>query len=280
MISYEGNVFRPPSEANSLILQATLGCSWNRCTFCSMYRDKKFRVRSLDDLKREIQWAKDNIAPVRKVFLADGDALMAKASFLEDILDQLADAFPHLQRVSVYASPQSLQVRTVEEMTMLREKGLRLYYVGLESGDDATLLQMDKGVDAKEWERVAGKAHQAGVKLSAMILLGVGGKALSHQHAMHSANLVNAIQPRFLSTLVTTPYPETPLIQQVETGEISMLSEEELHQEFTTFLGNLELHGTIFRSNHVSNRSVLAGNFPKDKEALLSALEDSRPQST
>ena len=277
MIFYEGNVFRPPSEAHSLILQATLGCSWNRCTFCSMYQDKKFCVRKLADLEREIKWAANNFAPVHKVFLADGDALMAKASFLESLLDLLADAFPHLQRVSIYASPQSLQVRTVEEMVRLREKGLRLYYVGLESGDDATLLQMDKGVDAKEWERVAGKAHQAGVKLSAMILLGVGGKALSHQHAIHSADLVNAIQPRFLSTLVTTPYPGTPLLQQIETGELSMLSEEELHQEFTTFMKNLELHGTIFRSNHVSNRSVLAGNFPKDKEALLSALDNSRP---
>ncbi|MDP6369964.1 MAG: radical SAM protein, partial [Planctomycetota bacterium] len=171
MIQYQGSVYRPPSEADSLILQATLGCSYNRCTFCSMYLDKPFRVRSLDDLRAEIEWARTNLGSVRKVFLADGDALVAKASFLEELLQELASAFPELRRVSIYASPQALAVRSVAEMARLREAGLTLYYLGIESGSDVVLADLKKGVGGDEMIRVALKAHEAGVKLSTMILL-------------------------------------------------------------------------------------------------------------
>ncbi|MBL7007463.1 MAG: radical SAM protein, partial [Planctomycetes bacterium] len=139
MIDYSGKLYRPPSEADSLILQATLGCSYNECSFCGMYRDKDFRVRPLEELQEEIDWARVRLPEVRKVFLADGDALVAKTSFLEELLDRLNLAFPRLRRISVYASPQSLQVRSVEEMRRLREKGLSLYYLGIESGDDQVL---------------------------------------------------------------------------------------------------------------------------------------------
>src|SRR5262249_14739743 len=155
-----------------------------RCTFCAMYRDKRFRVRPLDELVREIDWAARTIGDVRKVFLADGDALIAKSSFLLDVLANLRRAFPTLQRVSCYASPQSLQVRSVDEMSALREAGLTLYYLGIESGHDDVLAHLDKGVDSTEMIRVATKAHDAGVKLSTMILLGAGGRKLSHPHAL------------------------------------------------------------------------------------------------
>ncbi|MBK8178172.1 MAG: radical SAM protein [Planctomycetes bacterium] len=183
MIRYEGTLFRPPSEADSLILQATIGCSYNRCTFCAMYREKRFRVRKLDELVAEIRWAAERAPSVRKVFLADGDALVAKSSFLEALLDQLAAAFPNLARVSCYASPQSLQVRSEAEMERLAHKGLSLYYLGIESGHDAVLTALEKGVDAAEMIRVANKAQDAGVKLSTMILLGAGGRGLSQAHA-------------------------------------------------------------------------------------------------
>lgn len=180
MIRYEGQLYRPPSEADSLILQATIGCSYNECTFCGMYRDKRFRVRPLDELKQEIEWARTQLEPalVRKVFLADGDALVAKARFLHAVLDELRAAFPDLRRVSCYASPQSLQVRSRAEMAELREAGLTLYYLGIESGHDHVLADLAKGVDAAEMVRVALEAEQAGVKLSTMILLGAGGRAL------------------------------------------------------------------------------------------------------
>jgi radical SAM superfamily enzyme YgiQ (UPF0313 family) len=273
MIEYVGTVYRPPSEADSLILQATVGCSYNRCTFCGMYRDRTFRVRKLDDLKGEIAWAALRDSGVRRVFLADGDALVARASYLEAILEELRRSFPHLQRVSCYASPQALQARTVEEMARLAELGLTLYYLGIESGHDRVLADLDKGVDAAEMVRVANKANAAGVKLSTMILLGAGGRQLSGAHAIASAEVVNAIQPRYLSTLAMMPVPGTPLFEQVERGEYEEMEPLELAAELRTFVADLELTGTIFRSNHASNYLVLAGTLPKDKERLLAQLD-------
>ena len=274
MIRYEGQLYRPPSEANSLILQATIGCSYNECSFCAMYRDKRFRVRPIGELKDEIAWARDAMGPdVRKVFLADGDALVAKASFLHELLDELGAAFPNLQRTSVYASPQSIQVRSVEEMSSLREAGLTQYYLGIESGHDQVLADLVKGVDAEEMIAVGRKANDAGVRLSTMILLGAGGRALSREHALESARVVNAIQPRFVSTLVMTPVENTPLGEQDERGEVDHLTPIELAAELREFVAALELEGSIFRSNHASNYLAVGGSLPKDKDAIVEALD-------
>ena len=273
MIRYEGRMYRPPSEADSLILQATIGCSYNECTFCAMYRDKKFRVRPLEELKREIGWAGERVPGVRKVFLADGDALVAKASYLHQILDELNRTFPSLRRISAYASPQSIQVRTVEEMRSLREAGLGLYYLGIESGDDHTLLEMNKGVTAAEMIACGEKVNQAGVRLSTMILLGAAGRDGSRRHAEESARVVNAIQPRFVSTLVMSPVPGTPLGDQDARGEFEHLTPVELAAELRVFLAGLELTGSIFRSNHASNYLALAGTLPKDRNRMVQALD-------
>lgn len=275
MITYEGQLYRPPSEANSLILQATIGCSYNRCTFCGMYRDKRFRVRPLNELREEITWAARDLGPaVDKVFLADGDALVAKARFLEDVLGALRAAFPRLRRVSCYASPQSLQVRTPEELDRLRAAGLTQLYLGVESGDDATLERLDKGVDAEEMVRVAAKASAARMKLSCMILLGAAGRERSLDHARASAAIINRIQPRFVSTLVMTPVEGTPLMDQAERGEVDELDVVELTREQREFVAGLELRGSVFRSNHVSNQLALAGSLPKDKRALVSTIDE------
>ena len=258
-----------------MILQATVGCSYNECTFCGMYRDKRFRVRSLADLEAEIAWARDHLGTdVRKVFLADGDALVAKASFLEAVLLRLRDAFPNLRRVSCYASPQSLQVRSVAEMSRLRELGLTLYYLGIESGHDGVLQRLAKGVDSHEMIRVAGKASEAGVALSAMILLGAGGPTLSQEHARASARVVNAIQPRFLSTLIMTPVERTPLFEEERRGEYQRISDREATRELRELVAGLELSGTIFRSNHASNAVPLEGTLPRDKQRLLATLDE------
>jgi len=276
VIRYEGTLYRPPSEAESLILQATLGCSYNECTFCGMYREKRFRVRPLAELEGEIEFARAEVgAHVRKVFLADGDALVAKASFLEALLVRLRAAFPNLRRVSCYASPQSLQVRSVEEMTHLRELGLTLYYLGIESGHDAVLTRLAKGVDAAEMVRVARKAHDAGVQLSTMILLGAGGKELAREHARASAAVVNAIQPRFLSTLILTPVPGTPLFDEERRGEYTRADDLAATRELHELVAGLELTGTIFRSNHASNALALEGTLPRDKARLLATIEAS-----
>jgi radical SAM superfamily enzyme YgiQ (UPF0313 family) len=273
MIHYEGTLYRPPSEADSLILQATIGCSYNECTFCAMYREKRFRVRKLEELEREIDWARAHLGPVTKVFLADGDALMAKSAFLGALLERLKAAFPDLRRVSCYASPQALAVRSVEEMTSLRERGLSLYYLGVESGHDDVLLRLRKGVDAAEMIRVARKAHDAGVKLSTMILLGAGGRAGSLEHARESARVINAIDPRFVSTLVMTPVEGTPLYEEAQRGEVDELSPLELARELREFVGGLELSGAVFRSNHASNYLAVNGTLPRHKHELLAALD-------
>jgi radical SAM superfamily enzyme YgiQ (UPF0313 family) len=284
LIRHEGVLYRPPSEADSLILQATIGCSWNECTFCGMYRDKRFRVRPLAELEAEIEWARVKIGGgpggVRKVFLADGDALVARADFLAGLLRRLRAAFPDLARVSCYASPQALQVRSIAEMAELRELGLTLYYLGIESGHDSVLEQLKKGVDAAEMVRVAGKAHAAGVKLSTMILLGAGGAAAagpgrpgSLAHARASAAVVNAIAPRFLSTLVMTPVEGTPLWEDAQRGRVPELTPLELAVELRELLASLAVDGCVFRSNHASNFLALAGTLRKDQARLVAALD-------
>ncbi len=275
VIRYEETLYRPPSEANSLILQATIGCSYNDCSFCGMYRNKRFRVRPMEELLAEIEWLKASgeAGHVRKVFLADGDALIAKHAFLVKLLNALQAAFPKLRRISCYASPQSLQVRSVEQMADLKERGLSLYYLGIESGDDAVLSHLTKGVDAAEMIRVARKASEAGVALSTMILLGSGGRAGSESHARASAQVVNAIQPRFVSTLVMTPVEGTPLGDQEARGEFEHLTPLELAHELRHFIAGLELDASIFRSNHASNYLTLAGSLSKDKERLVASLD-------
>jgi len=273
MIEYQGRVYRPPSEADSLILQATLGCSYNECTFCGMYRDKPFRVRKLPELMVEIGWARENLGDVLKVFLADGDALIAKTEYLEELTRACYAAFPRLRRVSCYASPQALDKRSVAELTRLREAGLTQYYLGVESGHDEVLANLKKGIDAANMIRVAGKATDAGVKLSTMILLGVGGRRLSREHALESARVINAIGPRFVSTLVVTPVAGTPLHDQAMAGAFDDLTPAELTLELRTFVAGLELDGTVFRSNHASNYLPLGGTLPKDKARLVAELD-------
>jgi radical SAM superfamily enzyme YgiQ (UPF0313 family) len=275
VLHYEGTLYRPPSEADSLILQATIGCSYNECSFCGMYREKRFRVRSLVELEAEIESVRAALGPagVRRVFLADGDALVAKASFLSALLARLRASFPELQRVSCYASPQALAVRSEAEMRALREQGLTLYYLGVESGDDQVLERLVKGVDSAEMVRVAAKASAAGVKLSTMILLGAGGRARSLEHASASARVINRVQPRYVSTLVVTPVAGTPLHAEHARGEFEELAPLELARELRAFLAGLELRGALFRSNHASNYLALAGSLPKDQQALLAGLD-------
>jgi radical SAM superfamily enzyme YgiQ (UPF0313 family) len=281
MIQYQGSLYRPPSEADSLILQATLGCSYNRCTFCAMYREKRFQVRPLEELVREVRWAAENLPGVRKVFLADGDALVAKASFLAGLLEEIRRSLPGLKRVSCYASPQALQVRTVAEMAELRDLGLSQYYLGIESGHDEVLTALEKGVDAAEMVRVGRKAAEAGVKLSTMILLGAGGRRLSAEHARASAGVVSAIDPRFVSTLVMTPVEGTPLWEAAGRGEVDELDPIELAAELREFLAHTRVSGAIFRSNHASNFLALAGTLPRDRERMVAALDDvlARPEA-
>lgn len=278
MINYHEPLFRPPSEAYSLILQVTLGCAWNQCAFCEMYSSKHFKLRSEEEVFAEIDSLATHTDDVRKVFLADGNAMILSFTKMSRMLDKLNNTFPKLNRVSAYALPKDIEAKSDNELQILAEKGLKLLYVGIESGDDELLKAINKGEDFASSSRALQRARKAGIKLSVMILNGLGGKFFSQQHALNSAKLVNEIQPEFLSTLVLSyPYGEKHFIEKFK-GEFIPLNTIELISEMKVFIENLDLNSTVFRSDHASNYLVLRGNFPRNKEEMLnrisSVLED------
>ncbi len=271
---YEGKIYRPPSEASSLILQATVGCSWNHCTYCGMYRAKTFRVRDLDEVLEDVDTARRlHGCEVEKVFIADGDGLIMDLDHWEPILEACNAAFPRLRRVSAYATAMNLLEKTPGELQRLRELGLALLYIGPESGDDVTLKRIAKGASFDEHTRAAERAHAAGMKLSAIFLLGAGGVDRSREHAEGSAKLAGAMDPRFLSLLTLTVIPGTPMGQQQERGKFQLPEQHELLAELRTFVAEARPTDAIFRTNHASNYLPLSGRLPRDRERLLGLLD-------
>ncbi|RUT78404.1 radical SAM protein [Ancylomarina longa] len=274
MLSYHEPLFRPPSEAYSLILQITLGCAWNQCAFCEMYSSKQFRIRSEKEIFAEIESLATDARDIRKVFLADGNAMVLSFDKMSRLLDKLKTTFPKLNRISAYALARDIAAKTNEELKILSDKGLKLLYVGIESGDDELLQAIHKGEDFTSTSKALQKARKAEIKLSVMILNGLGGKNFSQQHALNSAQLINQIQPEYLSTLVLSfPYGEDHFKQKFK-GEFIALSTIELIAEMKIFLENLELENTIFRSDHASNYLILRGNLNRNKQELLSRIND------
>jgi len=272
---YEGDIYRPPSEANSYILQATVGCSWNHCTYCDMYRAKSFRVRALDETLADIAQAGEAFGEsVDKVFVADGDALVMGEDEWVAILEGLRGAFSRLRRVSCYATAMNLLAKTPEELRRLREHGLSLLYIGPESGDDLTLKRIAKGATAEDHVEAARKAHDAGMRLSAIFLLGAGGVARSQEHARASAKLASAMDPRFVSLLTLTVIPGTPIAKQLDRGDFELPGVSGLLQELRTFVAEAAPTDAIFRTNHASNRLALGGRIPRDRDRLLAVLDD------
>ncbi len=272
MIQYDEPLFRPPSEAYSFILQVTLGCAWNKCAFCEMYSSKQFRTRKEEDIFADIDSMQSYANHYRKVFLADGNAMVLSFDKLSRILDKLNEKFPRLTRVSAYALPKDIEAKTDEELQQLAAKGLKLLYVGIESGDDELLGRINKSENYESTAKALKRARAAGIKLSVMILNGLGGKNYSHQHALNSAKVVNEIQPEFLSTLVLSyPYGEDHFAKKFD-GEFFPLNTVELIAEMKVFIENLELESTVFRSDHASNYLVLRGNFPRDKQEMLNRI--------
>lgn len=268
-ISYEEPLFRPPSEARSLIFQVTIGCSQNHCAFCGMYKMKRFRVRPVDEILAEIGSIPPSRRPViQRVFLADGDALVYPFEGLVTILDALATTFPGLTRVASYASPNSLAGKDAEQLAALRAKRLRLLYFGLESGDDATLLAVNKGFDSERMAELALKARAAGMKLSVTAILGLAGRQRSREHALATAAWVNRVNPEFFS-LLTLFHRHNELF----VNALDQCSYGELMLEAAEMLNMLNPTHTILRSNHVSNFLNLAGSYPKDRERLIADMD-------
>ena len=276
-VRYTEPLFRPPSEARSLIFQVTNGCSWNRCTYCDMYTDaqKKFRPRPQAEVLAEIRACAEQGLMPRRVFLADGDALVLSMRRLRTILGEIRSALPSVSRVSSYCLPSNLKNKSDEELAELEMLGLKIIYVGAESGDDELLRRVDKGETFDSTVRALRRASAAGIKTSVMILNGLGGKTLSQQHALASARLVNAAQPDYLATLVLTFYKDRQRFVQGFGEDFEELDTVGLCQEMKTFIGATELDNTIFRSDHVSNHMVLKGVLGKDKARLLNQIEQS-----
>lgn len=271
---YVGRIYRPPSEAYSFILQITVGCSHNSCSFCSMYKDKKYRVKDWAEIAADIQWAKAEYGLVRRVFLADGDALSADTALLVKVITALKAAFPRLERVAAYAGPWSLLEKTPEDLQLLREAGLNIVYLGLESGSPEILKKIiKKTAGPPEMIAAAQKARSAGILLSVTIILGIGGQSLSALHARETASVLNAMQPDYLGALTLMLEPGAPLLRKVEQGEFTLLTPVEILAELRSLIAGLELNNCVFRSNHASNYLDVRGTLPKDKERLLRGLD-------
>ncbi len=273
---YHEPLFRPPSEWDSLIIQVTHGCSWNGCHFCDMYKDKRFSVRSMAALGRELKtWEGDREAlRIRRIFLADGNASVLSFDQLKERLVFLKRLFPRLRRVSMYASPRDLVGKGEDELASLRELGLTRLYVGIESGDDPVLRQNNKGETRDSTLTGALRAQAAGMDLSVMILLGLGGRERSVDHIRASADLINRIQPYQLSLLVLG-YPRGLAVyrQRLE-NPFTPLSLKELLREMNGLLERLSLHRTHFRCDHGSNFLPLQGVLGRDKKALLALVDE------
>ena len=267
-----GPIFRPPSEAHSFILRVTVGCSHNKCTYCNMYKSVRFHIKTPEEILAQIKAAASMGIPVRRVFLSDGDALVLPIKTLLDILQQLRDTFPKLQRVSAYAGPRAILLKKPEELVLLRENGLKLLYYGMETGDDKLLAKVKKGVNAQEAIDAGVRVREAGMKLSIMIILGLAGRDGTKEHAQYTAEAINIIKPDMLSALTLMLHRGSELKEEYDRGEFPILNPAELLGELYDILQQVELPKdvhTIFRSNHVSNYISLAGTLPKDKEDLL-----------
>lgn len=272
-LRYVNPVWRPPSEAHSLILPVTDGCSWNQCSFCEMYAQKKFRARDEAEILGNIQYAAQLYGEnVRRIFFADGDAMVLSSRKLLLILNAIKEKMPWIQRVSAYCLPRNVQKKSTEELTTLQQAGLKMVYVGAESGDDEVLANIKKGETFLSTQDALNKLKQAHITRSVMILNGLGGKILSQQHAQHSAQLMNAVQPEFLSVLVTS-FPQGFKRIKQDFPQFQMLEKEELLNEMAEFIAALNLEKTIFRSDHASNYLVLKGVLNQDKEKLLHSIQ-------
>lgn len=274
-INYIEPVFRPPSEAHSLILQVTNGCSWNKCTYCEMYRapQKKFRPKSIADITEEVIRCSAALGAVRKVFLADGDAMALSFKRLKEILLVIKEYLPSVSRVSSYCLPRNLLNISVEELSELRELGLSLLYVGAESGNDVILEKIEKGETFETTKDALLKIKAAGIKSSVMIINGMGGAKYSHQHAIDSARLINEVQPDYLATLVLFFHQGEADFVKSFGDDFDFCNQRQLIEEMQTFISHLDLDKTIFRSDHASNYLVLKGILGRDKEKLLTMID-------
>lgn len=270
---YEGMVYRPPSEAYSLIVQATTGCSQNTCTFCAMYKEAKFKIRPIKDIKEDFLYAKNHYGDVNRIFIADGDALIMPFDDLLDILKYINKLFPRLDRVSLYASPRSILGKTDEELEILNKHGLKMAYLGIESGSDKVLKDIKKRATADEIIKAGQKIRKSGIALSATLIMGLGGIKDSKEHVKGSIRVLNAINPDYLGLMTLLVKSGTQIYEDVKNGLFEQLSPEEIMIETLELVKGLKLKDTVVRSNHVSNYAHIKGVLNKDKDSIIRQIE-------
>jgi len=272
---YEGMVIRPPSEADSYILQITYGCSHNACTFCGTYPDKPFRVRPEAEVLEDVALAQRRFPDTRRVFLADGNALILSTDRLMTILDALGAGFPLLRRVGVYANARDIQAKSDADMAALRQRKLEIVYLGLESGSDEVLRRVNKGATGADMIEAVGKLKRAGIRSSVIALLGLGGEELSAEHAEQTGRVVSAMDPEYLSILTLMLVPGTELDRQRRAGAFVLPGPEGMLHELRRLIAHLEgLSRCVFRTNHASNYLPLAGTLSRDKANLLATIDE------
>lgn len=273
-MKYEGILYRPPSEAYSLIIQATIGCSQNKCTFCSMYKEKHFRIRSIEEILEDLLSCRKYYTSVKRIFLADGDALAIKTEDLMNILKTINKLFPECERVGIYGSPRTILAKSKKELIELHRLGLGIVYLGVESGSDLILKNIKKGVNSDEMIAAGKRIVESGIKLSVTLISGIGGKGLSIEHAVQSAKVVNEISPHYIGLLTLLVEEGTELYDDVQIGKFKLLTSREVLLETKEFVKKLEVDNCIFRSNHASNYVALGGTLSRDKDMILSQIEE------
>lgn len=271
---YEGQIYRPPSEAESYILQATIGCSWNKCVYCDMYREKQFRVRELSETLTDLRTAaRVTDRRIDKIFVADGDALVLDMDHWRSILDCARSELPRLTRVSCYAMAENILNKSADELRELRERGLSLLYIGPESGDDKTLKRIAKGSTFAEHVEAAKKAHAAGMRISVIALLGIGGTERTAEHAELTAQLVTEMNPEYFSALTTSVVPNTPLVKLRDKGFWQLPNVTRMLEELRTIVDRARPDNALFRTNHASNYLPLGGQLPRDRQRIVAAID-------
>ncbi len=272
-MQYEGNIIRPPSEANSILLQVTVGCSRNKCTFCGTYTGERFRIKPDPVIVTDIAFAAAHCRHQRRLFLCDGDALIIPQQRLLKILREIKRQLPWVTRIGVYANAKSLQMKSSAELKELKENGIGIAYMGLESGDDITLKQIKKGASAQTMIRMGQKARQAGLKLSITVLLGIAGRTRSDHHAKATGHVLSEIDPEYVGALTLMLIPGTPLYDDYRSGSFPLLTPDEMLAELRTMIAHTHLTRGLFHANHASNYLPIKARLPKEKEATLRLID-------
>lgn len=270
---YEGAIYRPPSEAYSLLIQVSFGCSHNKCVFCNMFKNQKFRIRKLEEVFEDLETAREQYREVKRVFLIDGDALFLKTENLEKILLKIKELFPECERVGLSATAQDVLRKGEDDLRRLKELGLKIIYMGVESGSDEILKDNNKGSTAEEMIQAGQLVRKAGIKLSVSLISGLGGKEKWEMHAVGTAKVISAMNPNYIGLLTLIVDENTGMYEKIAKGEITLLSPKEVMIETRKFVENLELTNCLFRGNHASNYAPISATLNKDKDQLLKQLD-------